>query len=299
MAIGFVWEELYTQHITGQYHSESPDRLWAIKEVLEDEKNLKNLMQLVPKPASKKVIAFVHSKNYIDEIERTKGKFVALDPDTSASPATWDAACLAVGGAIACVDHTLKNNAGSFAFVRPPGHHAERSRAMGFCIFNNIAIAAEYAIREHGLKKIAILDFDVHHGNGTQHHFYDRPDVFFASTHRFPFYPGTGSAAEIGEGMGRGFTLNIPLNGGAGDDEFKTAWKMIIRRVKEFAPELILVSAGFDAHKDDPLGGMNVTTDCYRWLASELNGRAVFVLEGGYSLSALKSCTRAMLQEMF
>lgn len=319
MTTGVVWEELYTRHNMGAYHPESPARLLAIKEVIEDAGIAKHLTRLKPRPATKKEIGWVHDADYINEIEATAGRSVVLDPDTSTSPETWDAACLAAGGAIACVEYVMGDptpslpllrggsSKGAFAFVRPPGHHAEHNHAMGFCIFNNIAIAAEYAIRKHGLKKVAILDFDVHHGNGTQHHFYERDDVFFASTHRRPFYPGTGGRDEAGSGKGAGLTLNVPLPGGIGDQEWREAWKgQIVPRVRDFSPELILVSAGFDAHEDDPLGGMHVTTDGYRWLASELvsladkvnGGRIVFVLEGGYSLTALKSCVKAVLEEM-
>lgn len=336
MPIGFVWEDLYTKHNMGEYHVESPARLFAVKEVIEDMKVAVFLTKLSPKPASKEEIAWVHDENYIDDIESTAGQSVFLDPDTSTSPDTWAVACLAAGGAIACVDYVIgrpcvlvsrridvaeaeehrrkdaetqgrQHGCFAFAFVRPPGHHAERDHAMGFCIFNNIAIAAEYALKKCGIKKIAILDYDIHHGNGTQNHFLERNDVLFASTHVQPFYPGSGRKDETGEGKGKGFTINVPLKAGDGDKEFYTAWQRIIPRVEEFAPELILVSAGFDAHKDDPLGVMRVTTDGYRRLAEQFialakkvcHGRIVFVLEGGYSLMAIKSCVRATLEEMF
>lgn len=307
MFTGYVWEELYTRHTMGPYHPESPARLFAVKEVLEDVKIAQYLTKLHPRPATKEEIAWVHDKDYIASIEATSGTTAHLDPDTSTSPDSWKAALLAVGGAIACADYSI-DHGHSFAFVRPPGHHAERDHAMGFCIFNNIAIAAEHVLKKRGLKKVAIVDFDVHHGNGTQHHFYDRKDVFFASTHRMPFYPGTGGASEKGKGNGADFTLNVPLSGRAGDSEFKAAWKnVIIPAVEKFQPELILVSAGFDAHESDPLGGMSVTTGGFRWLAEALaalakrvcNKRLTFVLEGGYSLSAIKSCVRATLEEMF
>lgn len=309
MSIGFVWEELYTRHDMGEFHPESPLRLMAVKDVIEDVKVAMFLTKLSPKPASKDDIALVHDRNYIDHLETTKGKTVQLDPDTSTCPFTWDAALLSAGGAMECVDYVMgeERSHGAFAFIRPPGHHAEYGRAMGFCFFNNIAIAAEHAIRKFGLNKVAILDFDVHHGNGTQKHFYERSDVFFASTHRQPFYPGTGRPLENGQGAGKGFNMNVALRAGDGDEEFKEAWERILAKVEEFFPELILVSAGFDAHEDDPLGGLRVTTGGYRWLASRLvalakkccNGRIVFVLEGGYSLSAIRSCVRAILEEMF
>lgn len=309
MSIGYVWEDVYTRHNMGLYHPESPSRLFAVKEVIDDVKIAMFLTKLNPRLATKDEIAKVHNKNYIELIESTSGKSVVLDADTSTSPETWQAACLSAGGAIACVDYVMEDaySHGAFAFIRPPGHHAEYDHAMGFCIFNNVAIAAEYAIQKYGLKKVAILDFDVHHGNGTQNHFYSRCDVLFASTHREPFYPGTGKLSEAGEAGGKGCTLNVPLKGGDGDEEFKNAWgKKIIPFIEKFAPELILVSAGFDAHEDDPLGGMRVTTGCFRWLAEKLvalsksicNRKLVFVLEGGYSLSAIRSCVRATLEEM-
>jgi len=309
MSIGYVWEELYTEHDTGELHPESPARLWAIKEVLDDVKVAMYLTKLAPRPATKAELAYVHDGNYIDEVERTGGKTVFLNFETVASPKSWDAACLAAGGAIACVDHVMDeaHTRGAFAFVRPPGHHAKRAGAMGFCIFNNIAIAAEHAIKNRGVKKLAILDFDIHHGNGTQDHFYDRNDVLFASTHRAPFFPGTGFAGETGLKRGAGSNINVLLKAGGSDAEFKEAWEKILPNVVKFGPELILVSAGFDAHELDPMGGMNVTTAGFRWLAGELvkvaqkccGGKMALVLEGGYSLSALKSCVRAVLEEMF
>lgn len=310
MSIGYVWEEIFTEHNMGEYHPESPLRLLAVKDVLDDVKVAMYLTKIHPRPATKDEIAYVHDVSYIEKIASTAGKTVSLDPDTSTSPKSWEAACLAAGSAISCVDYVLSENYshGAFAFVRPPGHHAERDHAMGFCLFNNIAIAAEYAVKVRGLKKVAVLDFDVHHGNGTQNHFYDRGDVLFASTHREPFYPGTGNVRDVGSKEGRGYNHNVTLKGGMGDADFKKAWgEKILPEVVNFSPELILVSAGFDAHEMDPIGGLNVTTGGFRWLASELvkvskqccHGRLVFVLEGGYSLSAIRSCVRATLEEMF
>jgi len=313
MSVGYVWEELYTKHYMGPQHPESPARLFAIKEVIDSfagdkaRRDLSPLERIHPCPATKEEIAYVHDRGYIDSVECTKGNEVRLDPDTSTSPGSWDAACLSAGGAIAAVDYVIGSDPyRSFAFLRPPGHHAERDHAKGFCIFNNIAIAAEHAIKKHGVKRIAILDFDIHHGNGTQNHFYDRSDVFFASTHRGRFYPGSGDLSETGEGAGKGYTINVQLNAGGGDVEFKMAWDRILPRIRKFSPELVLVSAGFDAHELDLLGGMNVTAEGFRSLAQEIlkltddccNGRAVFMLEGGYSLEALQLCVRAILEEM-
>jgi len=195
----------------------------------------------------------------------------------------------------------------AFAFVRPPGHHAERARAMGFCLFNNVAIGAEYALRQYTLKRVAILDFDVHHGNGTQWSFYDRPDIFYLSLHRYPFFPGSGARREEGEKRGKGTTCNIPFSGGEGDEEYlKMYEKEVIPVLRDFKPELILVSAGFDAHERDPLGGMSVTSQGYGVMAQKIlglaheccEGKVVMVLEGGYDLHGLSESVEVVLGEM-
>ena len=286
---GIVWEPIYAEHVMSSYHPESPLRIKKIKEMLDSTKAGKEAVRLQVIPATKEQLAWVHDRKYIDSIEATEGKTVQLDPDTTACPVTWKAACMSAGGTIKCVDAlftgAVKN---AYAFVRPPGHHAERDHAKGFCFFNNIAIAAEFAIKEHGVKRIAIVDFDIHHGNGTQNTFYRRSDVFYISTHRWPFFPGSGNRTERGEGLGRGYTLNIPLSKGD-DEEFKQLYGSVIPDViTEYRPELILVSAGYDAHETDPLGGFYASTETYSLITEKLvetaknccDGKIVFFLEG-------------------
>ena len=308
-----VWDPRYLEHETGWGHPERPDRLKAIKAVLDESEAGKKLKILVPRVATPEEIALIHDAAYVRRIQETAGHDCQLDPDTAASPKSWEAACLAVGGMLTCVDAVLRGEAANaFAFVRPPGHHAERARAMGFCLFNNVAIAAEYALgsmtlRQANIKRILIIDYDVHHGNGTQHAFYDRPDVFYISTHRYPFYPGTGARKEEGSGPGKGFTLNCPFPGGEGDEEYLTVFeKEIIPVAQDFRPDLILVSAGYDAHRLDPLGGMNVTSAGFGAMTEKIlrladqtcGGKAILVLEGGYSLQGLAESVEQCLQKM-
>ena len=223
-----------------------------------------------------------------------------LDPDTFTSPDTVDIASLAAGAALQAAEHAMTNHDAAFALVRPPGHHAERDRAMGFCLYNNVAVAAAHAIAG-GLERVAIVDIDVHHGNGTQWMFYNDPKVLYVSSHQHPFYPGTGAANEIGIGEGVGFTFNVPLEMGATDADYALVYRTVVLPVlDEFAPELVLVSAGFDAHERDPLASMRVTTDGYAWVVTQLvkaarNGSIAFVTEGGYDLGALGDCLDAAI----
>ena len=258
-----------------------------------------------PMPASDTAIARIHDVEYISLIRETAGRAVALDPDTFTSPRTWEAARLAAGAAVTAVEHVLDAGPGAraCALVRPPGHHAERNRAMGFCFFNNIAIAAAHA-RARGLSRVAIVDFDVHHGNGTQWSFYDDPTTLFVSSHQHPYYPGTGAAEDIGTGAGTGFTVNLPLAAGATDADYDLAYTRIaLPIVTQFRPELILVSAGFDAHMDDPLAGMRLTAPYFGRLMAAIagvadaccGGRLVAITEGGYDLAALAASLRASL----
>jgi len=234
-------------------------------------------------------------------IEATAGQASMLDADTFTSPETAEVAQLAAGAAGKAVEHALNSREPALALVRPPGHHAERDRAMGFCFYNNVAVAAAQAIA-NGVARVAIVDIDVHHGNGTQWIFYEDPRVLYVSSHQFPFYPGTGAASEVGQGAGAGFTVNVPLEAGATDADYHLAYGAIVRPVLEqFAPELVIVSAGFDAHERDPLASMRVTTAGYASLMNRLRfwsgGSALAVVtDGGYDLTALGECVEASLR---
>ena len=257
-----------------------------------------------PRAATRDELARIHTPDYIESIAETVGRATALDADTFTSPDTFDVACLAAGGAISAVDHVLnggrrphaqEDQRRALAVVRPPGHHAESNRAMGFCFFNNIAVAAAHA-RASGLQRVAIVDFDVHHGNGTQWSFYTDPSVLFISSHQFPYYPGTGAATEIGTASGTGLTINLPLAAGATDGDYLLVYsRCAIPVLQQFEPELILISAGFDAYMDDPLGGMRLSSACFGRLTTMIAavadeccmGRVVAVTEGGYHLQGL------------
>lgn len=305
-----LFDERYLLHDPGPWHPERPDRLRAVKKSIDSvrESQPKTLIDLKPRLATDEEMSLIHDSEHVYKVKQTAGHHVDLDPDTHASPQTWEAASLAVGGLLECVDHVMSQKVkNAFAFVRPPGHHAERERAMGFCFFNNVAIAAEYALRQHNAKRIVIMDYDVHHGNGTQHSFYNRADVFYISTHRYPFYPGTGARREEGSGIGKGYTLNVTFDGGEGDEEYlKSFDQEIIPAINAYKPDLILVSAGYDAHHDDPLGGMEVTATGFGMMHQKLldaaqrhcGGKLVSVLEGGYSLEGLEESVTTCLRNM-
>jgi acetoin utilization deacetylase AcuC-like enzyme len=297
--VGFVFHPAFLDHEMGPGHPESPDRLKAIRSHLQMTKTLDRLLLLEPQMASKDWIAEVHTRSYIDSLEGLApiSGYASLDPDTTMSPGTLQAAYLAAGGAIKAVDAVMHQEVDQvFCAVRPPGHHAESNRAMGFCFFNNVAIAARYAQKQHGLTRVLIVDWDVHHGNGTQHTFDEDPSVLFFSTHQYPHYPGTGHSTENGRGEGKGLTINIPLSGGQGDEEYCEVFQNhLVPAAEAFKPELVLISAGFDAHRDDPLASMNITEEGYGALTRMVadiarrhaSGRVISCLEGGYHLQGL------------
>lgn len=287
-------------HDPGRGHPEAPDRLVAASAALAD---APGLTWRSPSPATRDAVRRVHSDAHVRRIDEHRGERAALDPDTSVSEGSVDAAYLAAGAMIDAVNAVMAGEHDSaFALVRPPGHHAEAQAAMGFCLFNNVAVGAEHALAEHGLERVLIVDWDVHHGNGTQHSFFGRSDVLFVSLHQFPFYPGTGGLREIGTGPGEGYNVNVPLMPGCGDADYRAAFRDVVVPIADaFAPQLVLVSAGFDAHRLDPLAGMRVTEEGFADLAATVagiaarhaGGKLVLTLEGGYDLGALGRSVRA------
>jgi acetoin utilization deacetylase AcuC-like enzyme len=288
-------------------HPERPDRLIAVSEAIAERAG--RLTAVSPRPATPEEILRVHDRAHLEHVARVVGRAPAqLDPDTYVSSESLDVALLAAGGAVDLARRVARGAARcGLAAVRPPGHHAESGRAMGFCLFNNAAIAARALQAEEGVGRILLLDWDVHHGNGTQHCFDEDPTVLYVSTHQFPYYPGTGDFGECGVGRGVGSTVNIPLPAGCGDAEYVGALQRVLVPVaRRFDPEMIVVSAGFDAHRDDPLAQMQVgavgfggMSDIVRALADDLcGGRVVFVLEGGYAARGLREGTGALLDSM-
>ncbi len=303
---GFVYHQDYLKHNTGQGHPESAERLAELIEYLKKDFSWHHLKLIKPYNPSIKWIEKIHTKDYISSIEKAcKDGLWMLDADTIVSQDSYKVAVLAVGGVLAALDEVItKKVKNAFCAIRPPGHHAEIEKAMGFCIFNNIAIGARYAQGKHKLKKILIVDWDAHHGNGTQKIFYPDPTVFYFSVHQFPHYPGTGTDKEEGDNEGKGFTLNMPMCAGSGDLEYIEVFENIFYpSAKQFGPDLILISAGFDGHKDDPLSNLNLTSDGFRRLTEVVvnlaeeccEGRVVSVLEGGYNLKAFSESVASHL----
>ena len=308
MTTGFLYDERFLDHHPGAGHPERRERLSACIAHLEEQPWFASLERVAAEPADRRWLQAVHDDAYIERAAATcRAGAPFLDvTDVGVCEKSFDVALLAAGGLMAMADkvarRTLDNG---FVLARPPGHHAEQDMALGFCLFNNVAIAARYLQREHGLDKILILDWDVHHGNGTQHSFEDDPSVLYVSTHQYPYYPGTGAHSETGVGAGQGATLNCPMPAGAGDAQYEDAWReRILPKIESFQPEMIIVSAGFDAHRLDPLAQINLSTGFFAWMSERLKeqadkhcgGRLVSILEGGYDVNQLARCVATHLE---
>jgi acetoin utilization deacetylase AcuC-like enzyme len=300
--------DAFSTHATPPGHPERAERMRAVRQALNAEQ-FGALDRVIAPRASEEAVLLVHPPQYLAEIKSyspTTG-LTRIDGDTVMSPQSFDVALHGVGAAIAAVDDVFEGSAdNAFICARPPGHHAEKNRAMGFCLFANAAIAARHAQKAHGAQRVAIIDWDVHHGNGTQDIFWDDPSVLFCSTHQMPLFPGTGAKTETGAGN-KGHIVNAPLSEGDGGDEFKDAFQSrILPAIDAFQPDLILISAGFDAHYRDPLGGINLTEDDFDWATGQLmeratrfaNGRIVSLLEGGYDLIGLANSAAAHVSRL-
>ena len=306
MSVGFVYDPIFLEHDTGD-HPENPRRMLAAMALLESSGVLARLTRIDARDATPEEIALAHDARYVAAVERVAREGGGwADPDTLITPRSYNVAARAVGGTLAAVDAVMRGDvASAFCLVRPPGHHATPDRAMGFCIFNHVAVAAQYARTTHGLDRVAIVDFDVHHGNGTQEIFYADPAVLYISTHEYPFYPGTGAAHETGTGQGLGATINIPMPHGCGDAEYRRAFEeIVVPALHRFRPQLILVSAGYDAHFADEIAYQQLSVDGYGALVSMTKaaadalcgGRIVAALEGGYHLVAMPWCVRRTIE---
>ncbi len=306
--LGIVHHPLFQEHDPGPYHPESPRRLEAIEAMLQsDAKGL--FIDVEPRPAQMEEICWVHTPAYASMVEATSGRRgTMLDGDTFCSAKSFEAAMLAAGGVMRLVEEVFAGRIDAgLGLVRPPGHHAEAHRGMGFCLFNNVAVAAEYALRVHGAERVMIVDWDLHHGNGTQHSFEETDRVLYLSTHQSPYYPGTGAHTEVGRGKGEGYTVNLPLSVGHGDEEFVQVFSRVVAPVaKEYKPDLILVSSGYDIYHGDPLGGMDVTPRGFAAMARKLlelaeelcQSRLVFTLEGGYNVSGQAESILAVIRQL-
>jgi len=307
MRTGLVYDEIFLRHDHPD-HPERKERLIAVINRVERDGLLKEVELIKPRRATVEEVSLNHDPTYVQEIRDfcvSGGGF--LDPDTYATEESYEVALRAVGGVLEGIDRLLRGEVEAvFCAVRPPGHHAERSKAMGFCLFNNVAIGAHYLRKVKGVGKVLIVDFDAHHGNGTQRSFYQDDGVFFFSTHQYPFYPGTGGPQERGVGKGEGFTLNVPMPAGAGDEDYGRVYgELLPKLADDFSPEFILVSAGYDLHADDPLTYLNVSTGGVRGvvrnilrIAQHRGVPVLFSLEGGYNLKALGESVSVTVEEM-
>ena len=305
MPLTLISSKRFIDHVTPVGHPERPERAEvfdAVAKAFEEEGG----RVLEPRAATDDDLARVHTREHIATIVATRGRATMLDPDTYTSPDSEEIARLAAGAVLTAVDEVLDGPPKSRALVmvRPPGHHAEADRAMGFCFYNSIAVGAAYA-RSRGCARVAIVDYDVHHGNGTQWSFYEDPTVLFVSSHQYPFYPGTGAASETGRGAGEGYTLNIPLSAGTQDGEIERKYaEQVVPALRRFKPDLLMISAGFDAHELDPLGQLRLTTEGFGRLTKMLldeadalcGGRTVLVTEGGYDLTAIGQCLNVVIK---
>ena len=294
------------EHDTGYGHPERAERIRALEGELERRGWLGWERREAPRASEEQLLA-VHSREHVNAVRELSAREGAFDLDTPLSNGSWEAALHAAGGACALVEALLTGGERfGFAGLRPPGHHAERAQAMGFCLFSNVAVAARHALDAIGADRVFVLDWDVHHGNGTNSLFHDSPEVLFASIHQYPFYPGTGPLADVGSGAGEGFSLNLPVPGGSGEDVFLSLVEHIaVPAARQFRPDLILISGGFDAHRSDPVGGCTLDTSSYgelsrrvRALADELAVPVGMVLEGGYDLGALSGSVAATMEAL-
>jgi acetoin utilization deacetylase AcuC-like enzyme len=296
MTFGVVLDPVFREHRNPPGHPERAERVSALIDALAQYPG--PISRFEPQPISEAWLLRVHSPEHVNRIRATQGLLRRdLDPDTHTSPRSYEIACLAAGSPVHLLQIMREGRIDAgFSLARPPGHHATPTRAMGFCLFNNVAVAAEWAIQEQLARRVAILDFDVHHGNGTQEIFWTRPDVLYLSSHQFPHYPGTGAFSQVGAAAGKGFTVNFPVPAGRGDAFFAHLYRdLALPILEQFKPDLILVSAGYDTHESDPLAGMRMTTDGFGAIGSVLSaaaralcrGRILFLLEGGYALKGL------------
>ena len=307
--VGVLYDPRYSDHYDAGYHPENPKRLEAIVEELNSDSAFERVRLFEGRPATDQELRLNHSAAYIQQVESSASRDHShLDPDTYTCRQSAEVARLAAGGLLDLTDAVMKGELhAGLALVRPPGHHAEYERAAGFCIYNNIAIAARMALRNHNIKKLLIMDWDLHHGNGTQWSFYDDPSVLYVSTHQYPYYPGTGALNQVGKDAGLGTTVNIPMPIGMDDEDFIMAFEHILLPIAlQYAPELVLVSAGFDTYFNDPLGGMKVTPKGYgrltdrlmRIAAASADSRIILVLEGGYNLEGLSLGVKSSLHRL-